>query len=265
MSRATSSKVPSTPSGGHLSYQHLSFYVRIDPLAPNYQAQPIRHGAHNYWAPPNVRTGYNRGTGSLFRWMGGIVTPVSATDPVRHSLHQTFSAATVFTQNPDTPHLLVVPFDAQLTHAHENNGGWRPLVFHHVRIGSTQHTYSAVSANGDRQHIAAPGLPHWMPQLLPRVYDYQTGSRRIQAGLIGSIPLLIALAAFSAPPAALGGLLTTCLRPRAWQPHQYQYPTGHSAERGMVVTIFFDPTNPQGSNSALLNRLQNGDFGPFYN
>lgn len=32
----------------------------------------------------------------------------------------------------------------------------------------------------------------------------------------------------------------------------------------MVVTIFFDPANPQGSNAAILNRLQEGEFGPFY-
>ena len=32
----------------------------------------------------------------------------------------------------------------------------------------------------------------------------------------------------------------------------------------MVVTIFFDPMNSQGSNATLLNRLQDGAFGPFY-
>ena len=32
----------------------------------------------------------------------------------------------------------------------------------------------------------------------------------------------------------------------------------------MVVTIFFDPVNPQGSNAVMLNKLQNGDFGAFY-
>ena len=154
------------------------------------------------------------------------MTSVAPTDPIRRALHQTYNAATVFTQNPDTPHLLVVPFDAQLSHAYLNNGGWRPLVFHHVRIGNTQRTYSAVSAVGDRQHIAAQGSPHWMPQLLPWVYDYQAGSPRIQAGLIGNLPLLIALAVFSAPPAALGGVLTNCLRPGAWQPHQYRWPAG---------------------------------------
>ena len=209
----------------------VSFYVRIESLEPNYQAQPIRHGPFNYWSPPTIRTGYTRTSRSLFRWRGGIMTRVSAHVP----LGQSFSAATIFTQNPDTPHLLVVPFDAQVTHAHENNGGWRPLVFHHFRIGNTQHTYSAVSAFGDRQHIAAYGSPHWMPQLLPRVYDFQNGSSRIQAGLIGSIPLLIALAAFSAPPTALEGVLTTCVRPGVWRPHQYQYPAGRELE----CSIFF--------------------------
>ena len=33
----------------------------------------------------------------------------------------------------------------------------------------------------------------------------------------------------------------------------------------MVVTIFFDPVNPQGSKAAVLNKLQDGGFGPFYN
>lgn len=205
---------------------NLSFYFRIDPLAPNYQAQ---RGPQLFWVPPDIRTGYNRGSSVLFHWMGGIITRVAANDPVSRSLQQRYSAATVFTQNPDTPHLLVVPFDATITHAYQNPGGWRPLTFRHVRLSNTQRAYSAVSAAGDRQHIAAPGPPRWMPQLLPGVYDYQTGSPRIQAGLIGSIPLLIALAAFSAPPAALLAVLTNYVRPNAWRPHQYQYPMGRKS------------------------------------
>lgn len=243
---------------------NLSFYIRIDPLAPNYQAQP-RPETHHFWAPPDIRTGYTPGPTMLFRWMGGIITRVAANDPIRPSIQQTYSVATVFTQNPDTPHLLVVPFNALRTHAYQNPGGWRPLTFRHVRLNNTQRAYSAVSPVGDRQHIAARGSTHWMPQLLPNVYDYQTGSPRVQAGLIGNIPILIALAAFSAPPAALEAVLTNCVQPNAWRPHQFPYHAGHLAERGMVVTIFYDPANPQGSNAALLNRLQDGGFGPFYN
>lgn len=226
VTRQAGSPVPITLSGGNQTYTNLSFYVQIDPLVPNYQEQPIRHGPTYYWAPPNIRTGYTRGNGMLFRWMGGSISPVTANDPIHRAVHQIHSTATVFTQNPDTPHLLVVPFDAQVTHAYMNNGGWRPLAFHHIRIDNTQHTYSAVSAFGDRQHIAAPGPPHWMPQLLPAVYDCMTENPTIQAGLVGSLPILLALAAFSAPSAALGAILTNSLRPGAWQPHQHGYPTG---------------------------------------
>ncbi len=215
-----------------LSGGSLSFYVQIEAIEPNYQAQPIRHGP--YWAPPNIRTGFTRRAVHFFRWFGGVMTTVAASDPVIGSIHHVFSAATIFTQNPDTPHLLIVPFDAQRTHAYQNKGGWKPLYFNHVRIDNTQRTYSAVSAVGDRQYIAASGSPHWMPQLLPKVYDFQTGSPRIQAGLIGSIPLLIALAAFSAPPPALAAVLTSCLRPGTWRPHQYQYPAGRKFRRSMV-------------------------------
>ena len=156
------------------------------------------------------------------------MTHVASHDLVNHPVGQIHSAATVFTQNPDTPHLLVVPFDARRRDVLTYPGAWRPLTFRHIPIQNTQHTYSAVLANGDQQHIAAGGSPRWMPQLLPRVYDDQSRSTRIQAGLIGSIPLLIALAAFSAPVSYLQSLLTTCVKPQQWQPHQYPYPAGRT-------------------------------------
>lgn len=215
-----------------VNLNNLSFFVRIDQLCPNYQAQQPRYGPHTFWSPPTISTGYTSGTSRFFRWRGGTMIPVAATS-VSHSLSQIHSAATIFTHNPDTPHLLVVPFDARTARVDQYPGGWRPLVFCHLRIGNTQRTYSAVLANGDRQHIAAPGSRHWMPQLLPWVYDYQNGSPRIQAGLVGSIPLLIALAAFSAPPTALTAVLTNCLLPGQWQPHQYQYPAGRKLVRSM--------------------------------
>ena len=213
-------------SKNDLKYSDLSFHVQIDLLTPNYQAQPSRNEAHQLWVPPNIRTGYTQGTSILLSWMGGTMTPIAVNDAVCGSLHQIYNSATVFTQNPDTPHLLVVPFDALKIHPYQSPGGWKPLNFRHVRVDKLQRTYSAVSAMGDRQRIAAPGSSHWTPQLLPRIYDDQIRSPRIQAGLIGNIPLLIALAAFSAPPAALVAVLTNCLRPNYWRPHQFQYPAG---------------------------------------
>ena len=211
-----------------MSAQNVSFYVLIEQLEPNYQAQPPQHGPHGYWSPPIERTGYTDRSGSLFHWRGGTMTHIAGNGAAARSSYPVYSAATVFTQNPDTPHLLVVPFDARRQHVYQYPGAWRPLSFRHVRMTPTQRTYSAVLANGDRQHIAARGSPHWMPQLLPKVYDDQSQSTRIQAGLIGSIPLLIALAAFSAPASFLRAVLTGCVRPGRWLPHQQQYPAGRT-------------------------------------
>ena len=207
-------------------YENLSFFFRVDSLAPNYQAQPAQHGQHDYWVPPNIKTGYTRANGDLFRWVGGTITHVARADPYNTLSLSTHSAMTIFTQNPDTPHLLCVSFDAQRKDVGQSPGGWRPLAFRHIQGESSQRTYSALSVNGSCQHIAAPGWRRWMPQLLPRVYDYQSGPPKLQAGLIGSLPLLLALAAFSAPTIALIGVLTNCCRPRLWKPHQYEYPAG---------------------------------------
>ena len=203
-----------------------SFYVLIDSLEPNYQAQPAQHGPHGFWAPPTIRTGYTTKISNLFHSGNSIMTHIAVNKAVARLPTEVYSTATIFTQNPDTPHLLAVPFDARIRHICHYPGAWRPLTFRHVRIANSEHTYSAVSANGDHQHIAARGTSHWMPQLLPEVYNDQSQSTRKQAGLIGSLPLLIALAAFSAPTSFLESVLTSCVRPGRWQPHQYQYPAG---------------------------------------
>ena len=217
----------SVVDGGGIA-ENMSFYARIDHLEPNYKAQPPQLGPHSPWSPPNIRTGFTTRSINFFLWKGGNMTHFEHNYPIGQALGQVHSAATIFTQHPDTPHLLVVPFDARIGHVYQYPGGWTPLVFRHVSVGITQ-SYSAVLANGDRQHIAAPGSPHWMPQLLPRVYDYQSGSTRVQAGLVGSIPLLIALAAFSAPQTFLPTVLTSCLQLRKWLPHRY--PSGRKLQQ----------------------------------
>ena len=77
-------------------------------------------------------------------------------------------------------------------------------------------------------HLAAPGPARWIPRLLPAVYDWQpelnsSGQRTCHtptsAGLIGSLPLLISLAAFSAPQASLVQTLTGSIAPGVWRPH----------------------------------------------
>ena len=143
-----------------------------------------------------------------------------------------YRAATVFTQKPDTDHLLAVDFDAETRDVAEEPRGWKVLTFHHFSVGGTG-TYSYLDVLGAEQHLAAPGPDTWMPQLLPEIYNFQgvtTSGRPLppttqSAGLIGSLPLLLALAAFSAPLDSLSAAFNS-VQPGMWQPHQL--PLGRS-------------------------------------
>lgn len=164
------------------------------------------------------------------------MAPAGTDVPPQHYL---FSEATVFTQWPDTPHLLVVSLDAERVNVNDHIT-WRPLSFEHNRIPNTDRTYSSVVALGSQQHLAAPGAPHWVPQLLPSIYDYQPRTDQAgrilptslrSAGLIGSLPLLLALAAFSGPESQLDTILTQSLRRGVW--------VGHMPPRGGKLPAFF--------------------------
>ncbi len=158
------------------------------------------------------------------------MTVVGQNDPVwQFDLRQPgfqYRAATVFTQKPDTDHLLAVDFDAETRDVAEEPRGWKVLTFDHVTSGGNG-TYSYVDVVGGEQHLAAHGPDTWLPQLMPEVYNFQavnTDGRPLRpatqsAGLIGSLPLLIALAAFSAPPDSLAAAMNS-VQPGMWQPHQ---------------------------------------------
>lgn len=141
-------------------------------------------------------------------------------NPQRHTV------ATIFTQNPDTPHFLAVMINATEMNVRDQNVSWKTLSFSHRLVNqNSPGTYSSINVFGEQQHIAAPGNPNWLPQLLPEVYNYQAPNgpqahpAATSAGLIGSIPILLALAAFSAPLSSLKSTLTQNIQPRAWLPH----------------------------------------------
>ena len=182
--------------------------------------------------PPTTSDGLLRVNQFLYRWERGVVTPTendAALQPANLQQYW-FDAATVFTQMPDTPHMLAVGFDAETENVRDRTT-WRPLSFNHVRIGyNTPETYSSVSTLGSEQHLAAPGAPQWVPQLLPEIYNYRPERdhegriippRLTSAGVIGSLPLLLALAAFSGPASHLNPILTRSLAPGAWIRHPY--------------------------------------------
>ena len=136
-----------------------------------------------------------------------------------------YSEATVFTQKDDTDHLLGVDINALERDVASWDPGWRVLSFDHVSISNG--TYSSINLLGGQKQLAAKGSSTWMGQLLPVEYDYQRTnsegqpipSNTTSAGLIGSLPILVALAAFSAPKINLDLVLTSSMAPMAWVPH----------------------------------------------
>ncbi|KAL8672074.1 MAG: hypothetical protein Q9168_003469, partial [Polycauliona sp. 1 TL-2023] len=198
--------------------------------------------------------------------------------------HTLYDVATIFTQWSDTSHLLAVAFDAEKKDVAEDYGGWKVLSFDHIPRNELQRTYSSVGVAGAEKQLAAPGSSTWMPQLLPTIYNYDPSpnqsnqQRPNSAGLIGSLPLLFALPAFSAPPLQLSHVLTSFMQPGRWLTHQLPHGRGSypihcmdivdrqadEEQRGMVVTVFLDPKHPKGSTKPLLDGLRDGYWGPFY-
>ena len=210
----------------------LSFYFKIVGLQPNYAEQSNRaqHNPQGYWAPPDIQNACTSTTTHWFRWYDGSVYIVQSLPGTL----QPYREATIFSQQDDTDHLLAVDFNARLQNVFHAPGGWSRLSFEHVHLGNGS-TYSKVTLFGSEKKLAAPGSPHWMPQLLPREYNYQrTGPNDLpiqsdtrSAGLIGHLPILLALAAFSAPRNYLATVLTSFIGPKVWRPHQM--PTGRKS------------------------------------
>ncbi|KAL6722236.1 hypothetical protein ACLMJK_001343 [Lecanora helva] len=261
---------PRSPSSSASIPPYLSFVFSIEALKPDYSTEPRHQTTTGSWAPPSARNGYESTSRSLWRWQGGRVLQVLGSDPVLRAQFHRYATATLFSQDPDTPHLLVVPFDARTRNVRDYGAGWQPITFDHIRldgIGVPREYFSSVSPIGAESKIAAPSQGFWMPQLLPHWYNYRAAPNsqpRSHAGLIGNLPILLALAAFSAPAVYLSEAMSS-IQPGAWRPHRHQYPAGHSPpERGMVVSVFLDPLNPEHSSEESLNRLAEGVFGPFY-
>ncbi|KAL8881813.1 MAG: hypothetical protein Q9198_001056 [Flavoplaca austrocitrina] len=209
----------------------LSCLVLYEPLSPDYDKQPIGRvtdsAKKSFWAPPNLKNASHGGksTARLFRWKGGRMTDITDIKRGNYSNMSLYNVATVFTQFPDTPHLLVVPFNATKNDVAEAIGGWNVLSFDHTKGYHTKGwpVYSSVSAVGCKQSLAAPASPAWIGQLIPEIYDYDPSPNTTppsSAGLIGNLPILFALPAFSAQTHSLSHVLTSFMQPNRWVRHQ---------------------------------------------
>ncbi|QYS94623.1 hypothetical protein H0G86_001952 [Trichoderma simmonsii] len=142
-----------------------------------------------------------------------------------------------------------------------------PLQFHHPRdqegISHAVHPESTMQYGlGERKYVAGAN-PSWMPGLVPAIYSnpYHPGPSN---GLAGELPIILGLMAFSESKDVEGAVDRTFLgdgvhrgKWRDGQWHRTEPPRGYarSAEddpRGFLITVLFDPENPDYSNEASL-------------
>lgn len=147
--------------------------------------------------------------------MGGRISEIREA-----SLGAPFESATVFTHYNYTGHLLAVELDAQEIDVASTEQGWRELSFRHEQEDNSGLTYSYVDVLGSEEKIAAPSN-HLTTLLLPSLYNCEQVDSSIKhAGLIGSLPILLAMAAFTAAPDHLPTVFTKYVQPGIWQNHQ---------------------------------------------
>lgn len=197
--------------------QDLSFTFTVRHLDPDYAIQKVQQTKRFRWMPPTKRNAFKSGELYRFRWSGGRIHEIGHASP----LGAHFESATVFiTHMLDSGHLLAVELDAQEIDVESTDQGWRELSFYHEQEGSSGRTYSSVAALGPEDKIAAPSR-HLKTQLLPPMYDCQQADTSVtNAGLIGSLPILLAMAAFTAAPAQLTPVFTQYVQPGKWLNHQ---------------------------------------------
>ena len=181
------------------------------------------HSRPSRWAPSHRSTNFISSCGTLYRWRNGRVQPVYLGDPALQFHPSLFRSATVFTQRPDTHHVLAVEYDVRTRSVSEAEGGWQELGFSHS-APSNGYAYSYLQIAGDEPHVAASGNSAWMQEVLTSQYRFdQTNpplSQSTRTGLIGRLPLILALVAFSCPAGDLDRVLQRSLRPGQWLPHR---------------------------------------------
>ncbi len=197
--------------------QDLSFIFTVKHLDPDSAIQIPQQTKRFLWVPPTIRNAFKSGDLHVFLWSGGRIRQIGHASP----LGAHFESATVFTHHDYTGHLLAVELDAQETDVASTDQGWRELSFNHEPEGNSGRAYSYVDVLGAEEKIAAPST-HLMTQLLPSIYNCQQADPSVtNAGLIGSLPILLAMAAFTAAPTQLATVFTRYVQPGVWQNHQH--------------------------------------------
>jgi hypothetical protein len=219
-----------------------------------------RHDEDGRWVPPIYSSGfYQQETGRLYRWHEGTISLASSCpwidgafrvsdDNSRHL--EGYKTSTLFWCNNFTQFKMatcdVTTFNMAGAVAPYNR--WLPLTF------QNEGTLSRLEASAD-ECLASRGTK-WIGELGLASYESDMLPSRVDGGLAGDLATIVGLVAFSCEPKRLYDILQG---DRAW--HNYQW-RGHDKshgrvrQRGVVVNIYYDPLNPQGSTENTLRALE---------
>jgi len=228
--------------------------------------------SYGYWSPPLYRNGFRQESrGKLYRWEDGIISPANdcrwSNNAFRTSNNARltqYRCSTLFFNG--LVQFVTVPGNAsQFDIATEDPHQWLPLTFHH------DSGLSRVSEAGPEVYLEGNGLD-WINNLGLATYTHLYRHTVPHGELSGNLAIIVGLIAFSCVATEFENVLLSdqAWRGCRWAPHgrrdgresltytccyRTNNPSGDD-HRGVVVNIYYDPRNSQGSTRDLLYALE---------
>ncbi|TVY73453.1 hypothetical protein LSUE1_G007726, partial [Lachnellula suecica] len=240
----------------------ISFLFSINPLPVNEEPSnggvAPRSDQHGRWLPPLYQAGFaTQGAATLYRWQNGIITPAPGYQWYNgawwwgnRAAATFYRANTMFYCNP-FDHFLAAQGDVSMRDmatAPFPNDRWYTFNFHH-----DEYALSRLDLGGAEPYLAGNG-PRFIEQLGIGSWRNPDTDAPISGGLAGNLALLIALIAFSCRSQNLDNVLRTSWQNYQWRGHNHG--SGRRERRGMVVSIYLDPENPQYSTTQTISDLE---------
>lgn len=169
--------------GNNQAPRRPSFVCRFDVL----EAVQPRKDIHGRHVPPERRQDQRCTKGSLFRWNG---TSWEGPLTIDDRLLQGHRTGTVWIQR-QARNFFAFAADVTQIDIAEGDTTWSLLGFHN------RNNMSCIDYTAEQIELQFLGNPNWMPQLLPAPYHPKPS--RPRGGLIGKLPLVLGLFAYSGP------------------------------------------------------------------